>query len=519
MRTAVKLIVAVVTAIVLAIGGFAAYIAWSFSTASIDTIGEVDFDRPIVIPPLATSSVDAQGVRTFDLAMQAGETDLGRGEPTRTWGFNGAILGPTLRATRGEQVRVNVVNRLDETSTVHWHGMHLPAAMDGGPHQPISPGATWSPHWQIDQPAATLWYHPHPHGETAKHVHRGLAGMFLIDDANDVALPKTYGVDDFPILVQDKAFDGSQLDDTHGLFQSAGILGDTVLVNDTPGPFLDVTTERVRLRVLNGSNSRVYRFHFDDNRAYAVVASDSGLLPTPVETRELLLSPGERAEIVVAVRPGERTALQSTPPFVDSNRFTGDTDRLDILELRGAATLGPSPAIPTTLAPAPDLADDPVSATRRISLNGSSTNFGKMAMERVDIVSRLDTTEAWDITNSDGQAHNFHIHDVQFQVVRYAGGPPPAVLAGWKDTILIAPGNSVELRMRFTDFADASTPYMFHCHLLRHEDQGLMGQFVVARPGEDVGGIHVQDHVAAPPPPGTTQTGPSPVKVTTRHTH
>ncbi len=136
-----------------------------------------------------------------------------------------------------------------------------------------------------------------------------------------------------------------------------------------------------------------------------------------------------------------------------------------------------------------------MAATRRISLNGSSTNFGKMDMGRIDIVSRLDTTEVWNVTNSDGQVHNFHTHDVQFQVIRYAGGPPPPVLAGWKDTVLIAPGDSVELRMRFTDFADANSPYMFHCHLLRHEDQGLMGQFVVARQGEDVEAINVPDHV------------------------
>lgn len=413
MRTALKLFAAIATVVVLVIGGFAAYIAWSFAKASVDTIGEVDFDRRLAIPPLAPSTVDAQGVRTFELSMQTGETDLGRGEPTPTWGFNGAFLGPTLRATRGEQVRVNVANRLTET-TVHWHGMHLPAAMDGGPHQPIAPGASWSPHWQIDQPAATLWYHPHPHGETAKHVYRGLAGMFILDDDTEVALPKTYGVDDIPIMVQDKAFEGSKLDDSHGLFQSAGILGDTVLVNGTPGAFLDVTTQRVRLRVLNGSNARVYRLHFDDNRAYGVIASDGGYLPKPVETSELLLSPGERAEIVVDVRPGERTVLQSTPPYVATNRFAGDCDRLDILQLRGAATLNPSPSVPTTLAPAPDLADDPVSARREITLSGSTTNFGKMDMGRVDIASRLDTTEAWTIHNPDGQVHNFHIHDVQF---------------------------------------------------------------------------------------------------------
>ncbi|KGN37921.1 multicopper oxidase family protein [Knoellia subterranea] len=512
MRTAIKLVIALGTVVVLTVGGFAAYIAWSFAQSSIDTVGKVDFDRPLVIPPLAESTVDPSGVRTFDLTMQAGESDLGRGAPTPTWGFNGSFLGPTLRATRGEQVRVNVTSRLGETSTVHWHGMHLPASMDGGPRQPIQPGGRWSPHWTIDQPAATLWYHPHPHGETAKHVYRGLAGMFLLDDANDVALPKTYGVDDFPIMVQDKAFDGNQLDESHGLFQSTGILGDTVLVNGTPGAFLQATTERVRLRVLNGSNARVYRFHFDDNRRYAVVASDGGLLPRPVLTDELLLSPGERAEIVVDVRPGDRTVLQSAPPTGDGNRFTGGSDRLDILELRGATTLAPSPPLPSELAPAPDLADDVIGATRSISLSGTRTNFGKMDMGRVDIVSTLDTTESWTVTNADGQVHNFHIHDVQFQVIRYAGGPPPAVLAGWKDTVLIPNGASVELRMRFTDFADTQSPYMFHCHLLRHEDEGLMGQFVVARPGETADRIEVSDHA-------DHGAGAAAEKRTTRHTH
>jgi len=505
MRSVLTLVVAVVTTLVLAIGGFAAWIAWSFASAPVDTVGEVEFDRPLVIPPVAESTVGPGGERTFDLRMQGGETDLGRDEPTPTWGFNGSYLGPTLRATRGDRVRVDVTNGLDETSTVHWHGMHLPAAMDGGPHQTIAPGATWSPHWTVDQPAATLWYHPHPHGETAKHVYRGLAGLFLVDDGADVALPRTYGVDDIPVVVQDKVFDGHRLDDTHGLFQSAGIVGDTVLVNGTPGPFLDVTTERVRLRVVNGSNARTYRFHFDDDRPYAVVATDGGLLPKPVRTDEVLLSPGERAELVVDVRPGERTVLRSTPPVAEPNRFTGGSDRLDVLELRAAPTLAPSPELPATLAAAPDLADDEVAATRHITFNGSSTNFGRMDLGRVDITSTLGTTEEWVVRNDDGQAHNVHVHDVQFQVVRLAGGPPPPLLAGWKDTVLVPARASVELRMRFTDFADPARPYMFHCHLLRHEDDGLMGQFVVTRAGEP-----------ARPPTGT---GPSPTEPTTRHAH
>ena len=505
MRTALRLVAAVVSTLVLVVGGFAAYLVWSFASATVDTVGEVDFDRPLHIPALAPSTVDAQGRRTFRLTMQAGATDLGRDEPTPTWGFNGSFLGPTLRAARGEEVRVDVTNRLDETSTVHWHGMHLPAVMDGGPHQPIGPGATWSPRWRVDQPAATLWYHPHPHGETATHVYRGLAGMFLVDDDREVALPSSYGVDDIPVMLQDKDFDGSRLDDTHGLLQSTGLLGDTVLVNGTPGPFLDVRTERVRLRLLNGSNARVYRLHFDDDRPYAVVATDGGLLPSPVTTTELVLSPGERAEVVVEVRPGERTVLRSTPPLVDGNRLNGHGDRLDLLELRGAARLTPSPPLPATLAPPPDLADDPVAATRVVSLSGSRTSFGRMDLSRVDVVSTLDTTEAWTVANVDSQVHNFHVHDVRFQVTRYAGGPPPAVLAGWKDTILVPPGEEVELRMRFSDHADPEHPFMFHCHVLRHEDEGMMGQLVVARAGEQ---------------PGTrTGTGPSLPRATARHTH
>src|SRR5690606_4292539 len=216
------------------------------------------FDTALRIPPVESGTVDADGTRVFDLTMQRGTTDLGHGPDTRTWGVNGSYLGPTLRAVRGENVRVNVTNELDETSTMHWHGMHLPAAMDGGPHQPIEPGTTWSPYWTVDQPAATLWYHPHLHGSTAAHVYRGVAGMFLIDEPGTSPLPHDYGVDDIPLIVQDRKFEGDQLDDSNAIFADVGTLGDEILVNGTPRPFLDVGTETVRLRVLNASNARVY---------------------------------------------------------------------------------------------------------------------------------------------------------------------------------------------------------------------------------------------------------------------
>jgi blue copper oxidase len=143
--------------------------------------------RPLPIPPLAPSTVDSSGIRRFTLRAAPGSTEIVDGRRTATWGYNGSILGPTLRARRGETVAVEFENGLPAPTTLHWHGMHLPARCDGGPHQTVQPGDRWEPSWTVRQPAATLWYHPHPHGETEKHVYRGLAGLFIIDDDDSPA--------------------------------------------------------------------------------------------------------------------------------------------------------------------------------------------------------------------------------------------------------------------------------------------------------------------------------------------
>jgi len=458
-------------------------------------------ERALAIPPLADSRVE-DGRRIFDLAASEGTTDFGLGDgETETWGFNGSYLGPTLRASRDEEVQVNVTNRLEETTTVHWHGHHLPAAMDGGPHQPIEPGETWSPHWQIDQPAATTWYHPHPHGETADHVYRGLAGMFLLDDPDNApdGLPTEYGVDDVPLIVQDKSFDSDgQLDDDEPMFSPVGFLGDTVLVNGTADPYLDVTTEHVRLRILNGSNGRVYNLGLHDSRPFHLVGTDGGLLPEPHSTTRVQLSPGERAEIVVRMEPGEIALLRSHSPDLGTdpwnNRFAGGADSFDILQLRAADTLTESPDLPDRLADAPHLDPDDAAVTRHFRLGGSNINGLKMDMSRIDEVVELDTTEIWEITNPGGTPHNFHVHDVQFMVLDIEGREPGAALAGWKDTIYARPGTTTRIALRFTDYTDPDIPYMFHCHVLRHEDRGMMGQFVVVEPGHTAGTPPTSDH-------------------------
>ncbi|HEY3001296.1 MAG TPA: multicopper oxidase domain-containing protein, partial [Kribbellaceae bacterium] len=457
--------------VVLLCGGGAALVGWAWNRTAFSTAGEVQFANPLAIPPLAPSRIDAGGQRVFELRAGTGRHDFGDG-PVETWGFNGAYLGPTLRAERGEQVRINVHNGLSETTSVHWHGMHVPARMDGGPHQPIEPGQTWSPSWTIDQPAATLWYHPHPHGATARHVYRGLAGMFILDDpeADALDLPHEYGVDDLPVIVQDKRFAGRRVDESAPFLSGVGILGRTIAVNGTVGPYRTVTTERVRLRLLNASNARVYNFGFVDDREFALVGTDGGLLAAPYETDRVRLSPGERAEIVVTMRAGERAVLRSRPPPLGApfGRFSGGSDTFDILELRAADSLTPSPPVPERLVDVPVLGPSTRAVQRDFRLSGTSINGREMNMSRVDAVVEKGITEVWRVTNEDGMPHSFHIHDVQFQVRSVDGAPPPPQLRGWKDTVYLPPGRPFELVVPFGDYTDPDTPYMFHCHVLRH---------------------------------------------------
>ena len=481
-------VVAVGTAGVLVAAGLA---AWVWSRADMSNVGQLGFANRLKIPPLLEPRTDGAGRKVFDLRLQAGTSELLAGRRTATWGANGAHLGPTLRAARGDRVVVHVANRLPEPTTIHWHGMRLPAVADGGPHQPIDPGTTWSPGWTIDQPAATLWYHPHPHGATEDHVYRGVAGLFLLEDpeAGRLALPDRYGVDDIPVIVQDKRFgaDGELDFGEHPLSQ-IGRLGADLLVNGTHDPHLDIGHRRVRFRLLNASTARSYHLGFADSRSFELVATDGGLLERPHPTTRVQLSPSERAEIVAEFRPGERVVLRSFQPDLDldavQGRFAGADDTFDLLEVRAGAELAPSPQVPDRLVGHEPMDPAAAVATRRFELDDDSAINGRsMDMSRIDQAVALDTTEAWEVVNRSGNLHTFHVHGVQFKVVEQAGAPPPT-LAGWKDSVFIPPASTTRLLVRFTDHADPAVPYMFHCHLLDHEDNGMMGQFVVVQPGQ-----------------------------------
>ena len=480
-------VIAIVIAVplVLLLALVAAGVTWFAANnvrATPPAAGTLAFQQPLRIPELAPSRAE-DGVRVFELDAREGRTRFLAGPETPTLGYNGSYLGPTLVADRGERVRVDVTNGLAESTTVHWHGMHLPAAMDGGPHTPIASGQSWHPEWTVDQPAATLWYHPHLHGRTREQVDAGLAGMFLVQDEEEarLALPREYGVDDVPVIVQDRSFTADGAFAGSVGMQFDGVLGDTILVNGTAAPYLDVSTELVRLRLLNGSSARMYDFTFADGREFALIGTDGGLLDAPAASTSIPLSPGERAEIVVAVSPGERVVLQSQAP--DPALHAGSAS-FDVLELRAAASLTSSPALPATLAEVPEPDEADAAAERTFVMSGHSINDRQMDLGHADFVSTVDTSEVWTVRNENPLPHSFHVHDTQFRVLSVGGEAPPDRLSGWKDTIALESGREYRILVRFEDYADPTTPYMYHCHLLWHEDQGMMGQFLVVEPGQ-----------------------------------
>jgi suppressor of ftsI len=296
--------------------------------------------------------------------------------------------------------------------------------------------------------------------------------------------------------VQDKRFtDDGQLDtDPDDLGRTVGAeptgtLGDQILVNGTRDPHLNVATSLTRLRVLNGSTARIYHLGFTDDRPYWVVGTDSGLLSAPQRVTRVVVSPGERVEIVVPMAAGERTVLRSFPGGVGTgfpdSRFAGADDTFDILQLRAARSLRESPALPTTLSTEPPLTAPAGARVREFDLGGQQSMNGKvMDLRQINDVVPAGAIEIWEI-HGGGPPHSFHIHDVAFRILEQDGEPPPAWLAGRKDTVYLPPGTTVRLVVGFGTDVDEQTPYMYHCHMLFHEDNGMMGQFVVVEPGRE----------------------------------
>ncbi len=460
------------------------------------------FTQSLVIPPLLQGEMQ-DGTRVFDLSVQRGKHEFFPGKKTPSAGINGDYLGPVIRARQGENVRLNVTNEMSEDTTLHWHGVHLPAKMDGGPHQVIKPGMRWSPEFEIRQPASTQWYHSHVLHRTAIQVYYGLAGLFYIDDdqADSLDLPSEYGVDDIPLVLQDRSFnrDGSFSYMGSMRDRMMGMHGDVMLVNGVPFPSLEVSHKRMRFRILNGSNARIYHLGLSDGREMWQIASDGGLLQKPVPIRTLRLAPGERAEVVVEFDAGDKITLQHKPVpqrrngrrgMMMGNMMAADTTPYAIMEFTAVAPVAPHSKMPENLVAVRNWLPAEAVKTRRFVLDmamgmrmmrgdGFTINGKTMNKDRIDEKVRLGDVEIWEIANNSPMPHPFHIHDIQFRILDRDGRKPPPNEQGLKDTVLVESGESVRIITQFEDYADPNSPYMFHCHILEHEDAGMMGQFVV----------------------------------------
>ena len=270
------------------------------------------------------------------------------------------------------------------------------------------------------------------------------------------------------------------------------MLGDTILVNGTYAPFVDVPAKQIRLRILNASNARRYNFRFEDGRTFYQITTDGGLLASPVPRTRMLLAPGERAEVIVDltgqtepltlisdVVHEENKVLRFVRTMINAER--DENQVFKIIELRPQPTAEVTETIPQLLNSIEPLSSASAVRTRRFILDprNRSINGKKMDHQYVNEVVHSGDVEVWEIINLSGTYHPFHIHGVQFQILDRGGKPPADYEKGWKDTVLVSNAEIVHVIMRFPEFSDPHTPYMYHCHILEHEDMGMMGQFIV----------------------------------------
>lgn len=443
------------------------------------------------IPPLLTGT-------TFDLNVTQSAKHFLTGKSTQTIGYNcNEFWGPTLVMNKDQTVTLHVKNQLTEDTTTHWHGMHLPAVMDGGPMQLIKPGKTWSPSFKVTNQAATYWYHPHMHEKTMEQLNRGAGGLIIVKDKEEakLALPRTYGVDDIPLVMTSRSFSSDNA------IKTKTIYGDHLLANGVMNAEVTLPAQMVRLRLLNTEVERAYNLGFSDNRNFYVIATDGGLVNKPVAIKRLILLPGERYEVLVNLTADKVGSTLDLQAFNGNQTFgfpggepnqTGDFGSLlnnktfEVLHIKvGKATAKAIKKLPTQLAQNTYLTAADATKNRLISITdhgpGSLFTFDNASynMDTMNQKVKLNTTEKWTISNGNTFGHAFHIHDVQFAIVSRSSGSIPDYEKGWKDTFFIRRNEKVSFVARFADYASTKYPFMYHCHMSNHEDEGLMGQFLV----------------------------------------
>lgn len=496
-------------------------------------LGVLDVSAPLAIVAKPTRYSILQGKETPLLVYQVEQDG-------NTW------INPVFRVRTGTTFQAKLSNALDENTIIHWHGLKVDARNDAHPLYEIGAGAAYDYEFPVPNRAGTYWYHPHPDKLTSKQAYLGLASFFVVEDDDELALQRALdlklGVTDIPLVIQDKNFDGEgRLVYSPSEEQKVnGYVGDTVLVNLTPRPYLNAATRLYRFRVLNGSNARAYRLAFVQSGRpveYSVIGTDGGLLDRPYPVKEAFLSPGERLDVLLDLRgaaAGDAVVLRSLafdPMHAESGgtamdhgamgmqaqspsphagmvmddqapgaavlaasphgAMLADGAAIDLLRVNVTSKTAYEPRVPTTLSTLAPVKEAGVVKSRGFLLDLKDgrwrINGETFEMKKTPVTVRRGANEIWEIRNDKASMpHPMHLHGVPFRVLARTGSPLQlksvvvneqgltATDLGWKDTVLVWPGETVRVAVDFSHPYPGDQIYLFHCHNLEHEDQGMM---------------------------------------------
>lgn len=439
-----------------------------------------DSQLPLPIPPLLESR---RGQPVF-LSMESVHWAFNGQRKADTCGFNGHYLGPTVKVYNGDDVKLIYSNRLAESVAMEVSGLLVPGAIAGGPARMMSSGVGWSPVMPIRQQAATLWYHSNTPQRMGSQLYKGLAGLLLVEDANskNLPLPNHYGVDDIPVIIQDKRLDNFGVpiyDDS-----STGFLGDHLIVNGVESPYVEVSRGWVRLRLLNASNARRYLLQISDNRPFHLIGNDQGLLQSPITMNSLSIAPGERREVLIDMTKGEEVSITSGESAGIIDRLRGLFEPSSLLVSNVVLTLRPAGLMPlVTDNPANRLAAEPINEgnvvnSRNIVLGTPSSpgiNGAIWDLHRTDIQAREGSWEKWTVRADTPQA--FYIQGARFLVKSVNNAPPMNEDRGWKDTIWV--DGEVSLLVYFPYPTSDHFPFLYYSRNAELADRGDVGQLMV----------------------------------------
>jgi blue copper oxidase len=429
-------------------------------------------------------SGDALTVAPANLAVWPGYS-------TAVFAINGVVPGPTIRVQRGEEFLARVQNHLGEPLVLHWHGVLAPERMDGHPRDQVAAGQNYEVRFPVRQRASTCWYHAHTDQRTAEQAYAGVAGFFIIEDPAEVGLGLPSGSHEVPLVFTDKRVSASRqwVYAPSMMDVMSGYLGDAMLVNGTPDAWLSVDRGLYRLRLLNGSNARIYKVALSDGRPFHLIGTDGGLLSDPVSVSSVMLAPGQRLEVLVdfsVYAVGMSVGLKSLA-FPGSGGMMGGPEQgteMDLLRFYVDSADTGNAAVPATLPPFTPL--DPAKARRTrvftLAMSGMvhTINGQFFNMERTDFSVPFGDVEIWEYRNAGTEPHPMHAHASLCQVLSRSSAASLAPEdTGWKDTVLVNPGETVRVLTRFDTHSGV---FAHHCHNLEHEDSGMMQNFEVLPP-------------------------------------